>query len=323
MEKEHQAQLLKRQKMLNEKLMLAMGKQKTLTKKLYKYKQVLIQEGYSHMVESTKINRIQINESGEVYNFDSKFDRFNQESDEPVYSDKFVKKPKRKVKKEKIEDHVEVKRRKTGKFKKSVKKKNDSQNTYMNKYSSKKLLGETGNQKKKKLKKTSTLRKTTKSEKNLRPSIQPKNKKKANQSHYDIGSKYSKRRRKSTAAREEGKPQLNSNSRQNNKSKSARNNKRLSQKKPETHKTQVSSGFQKMDKLQVRRIERREKSQKSCKFYFGFYNLINLKLLKNRLIMEKQKISYHDTDLCLKTKKKVKEVIQQIKTKIKVITKLI
>ena len=154
MEREKQAKLLERQKILNQKLMLAMGKQKSLTKKLYKYKQLLIKEGMSHLVESTKINKIQINEKGEIYNFDAKYERFN--GDEPQYSDKFVKRTKHEEvlggdDRELVErENKSITRRKKNSMK-NIKneKKNDDRGSYMNQYSSKRLIGDIGNQNKK------------------------------------------------------------------------------------------------------------------------------------------------------------------------------
>ena len=247
MEREKQAQLLKRQKMLNEKLMRAKGKQATLAKKLYKYKQVLIAEGYSHMVESAKINRIQINEEGEVFQFGEKYERFNEG---PTYSSKFVK---RNAHEEVVEERRQEKgeRGEKGREKEKVvrrpKKRADKkgQKGYLEQFSSK-MLGETGNQKK------STLRNTTKSEKNFRP----KPKKKVNQSHLAPSSKYTKRR-KSTASRQQKKMLK--------KVHSTKSHKAYVSGKKEKKGERRGSGFQKIDKLQARRLERRQKSQRGSK----------------------------------------------------------
>lgn len=264
LEKERQAQLLQRQKLLNQKLMLAKGKQNSLAKKLYRYKQVLIREGYSHMVESTRISKISVDGGGQVIHFEQFYDQMDRETDEPHFSDKFVKKNEK-------PRQEEVGRKKAPG---QEKKKRGMRNSYLNKYSSKKLLGETGNQKK--LKKTSTLRKTTKSEKNLRSNAQKQGKKKANQSQYDYGSKYSKKRRKSTAAREEHKLTKNKvkKTHRTNPSKSTSNRNKKSVKKAtlpqkkqtneiDWHQPRISSKFQKMEQLQSRKVMKREESQLS------------------------------------------------------------
>jgi hypothetical protein len=273
MEREKQTKLLERQKILNQKLMRAMGKQNSLTKKLYKYKQLLIKEGYSDLVESTKINKIQISESGEVYDFDEKYRRFNEEGDdEPVYSNKFIKKSKQEIVKTKANEKITRKNPKL-KFKKAVKQKSDEANSYMNQYSSKRLLGETGNQKKNP-KKTGKLRTTTKSAKNLR---ETPTKKKPKKGKKEKTGKLKKREKSSKGGERTGRLTKNysmkshktyedSHSRSQRKSKKSKNRKKsnTSGYKVE-HKPRVSSGFQKMDKLQAKRIERREQSNKSSK----------------------------------------------------------
>lgn len=284
MEREKQAQLLNRQKMLNEKLMLAQGKQNSLTKKLYKYKQVLIREGYSELVESTKINRIQIHEQGEVYQFDEKYSRFN---DEPEYSSKFSKRQHHEevvedVRPERPSDKSDLGRRGRNAKKPSTKKKPQTAketNSYLRQYKSKKMLGETGNQKKMTQPK-STLRKTAKSAKNLRGTPYKKQKKKVHQSHLEGKAGKHKRRRKSTVARPEKAPLSKNRSarshRMGSSKRAGKSNTRAKNsvgalRKPAVegksggHQAKVSSGFQKMDKLQAKRLERRQKSQRSSR----------------------------------------------------------
>lgn len=278
MEREKQAKLLERQKMLNQKLMLAQGKQKSLTKKLYKYKQLLVSEGFSDLVESTRINRIQINEAGEVFDFDAKYGRFNE--DGPSYSSKFVKKPRPQEKalgpaKETSQRQEKFPRKAA---KKSAKKRRGEgeQSGYLKQYKSKKMLGETGNQLKKP-KKASTLRNTTKSAKDLRATPQ-RPAKKVTQSHLEPKGK-PKGRRKSTVGR--GKKQLTKNrsTRSHRAAASKSKGKSLQQARKKaarrksdlkmgvetqaSHGAPVTSGFQKVDKLQAKRLERRQRSQRS------------------------------------------------------------
>ena len=253
--------------------MSAMGKQKLLTDKLTKYKQLLIREGYSDLVESTKINKIRINEYGEVYDFDEKYNRFNEEDDEPVYSNKFIKKKKPDEMRKKIDiEHNDRVPKKKGTKKVSKIKSNES-NSYLNQYSSKKLLGETGNQKKN-AKKTGKLRTATKSAKNLR---ETPIKKKTKNSQIKEKSGKSKKRQKSSVVKEKTgglkkNYSMKSHQTYENSGNSMKNSNKSSKRRKSTNsgyktdfKTKVSSGFQKIDKLQARRIERREKSNQISK----------------------------------------------------------